>query len=905
MRLPNQILVTAAIVLSFPITKSFGQALVSGRVVDGSGNPLGDVLVQLAVKGLSTTTGADGTFELRDDATVLPFSSARLGVSKVELRGGMLGIAAGPRGARIGARLYDARGRVVSVVFEARLRQGQVLQAPVFERAAGVAHGVYVLEVCIDGAVGRYKILKAGRSAQPLLSLASPAALAKELAAVDTLRLTKSGCTTKDLVLQESGAALGDIVLACAGDELHVPPLTEYLTNDDTPVPTGKTVRWVSPTGSGSGISESSPGSLQAMLSASASGNVVVALGGFYDCPAGITIPAGVTLMAKPGEAAVVDGGVEFKAFRTPNSGAWTLVDGTKKIWKSSATFGSGGNETFGYWVEFDHVHQIVPAPNLAALQAPATAGESFETYAGPCGYLDADGHVYIRFQRPTPAKYSAHADWQEHMWPRHPEAVTDGVLTYPVTKDPNAYEIRLFRWGDTQSFNVGNGVTIGSGINAQGHRYTLRANASNITVRRGTFLNMMGAVWAEAGIRVDNVFFDRCRFSDGSKRHLSRAEWKFGGPLEPKRSSFLYPDWRGDAGEMGRIWFRNCTIADYHDIMASSKAHQQFRFRNCTVFNILDDGFQTSNMQGRIEIGFCFFLNSALGGNNDGVNGDDPNPGQWYVHHNVFDNRSNKNSQWGKAVSPGFMYLPHSPNGYQPRKNYNNTEIWAPDVEGHTQSGLEYPSHDRKNLFTISAHEVFNNIVIRHDVFRYSSDICNQYTSHPTDFVIRKIMTSGANEKWDYNLYYRDLPPPREGGQAQFGGMHDGLIGADDNTGPQDPIFYATLADFRASPHFANSKAAYAPGFEAHGIDAKPTLASIENFPADRFKYRPAPGAEVTTATSTSLSGENWWSTPPTWGRTVGAENEELPWDGLAPSAFKGALDPNGTEINVGALSP
>jgi len=899
-----------ALVVILSSVPLFAQALVSGRVVDGSASPLADVTVELVVKGLSTTTAADGTFEFRGDATVAPFSARHSGGPTVQVQRGMLHVAAGAAAVHMRARLFDARGRVVVTVCEGALRPGATLRAPVFGKAADVAHGVYVLEVNIDGTTGRYRMLHAGRFGKLSLPAASPAALAKALAAVDTLRLSKSGCTTKNTAIESYGAALGDIALSCGGSgELRVPSLTEYLTNDDTPVPSGKTVRWASPTGSGSGASETSPGNLQTMLTASASGNVVVALGGFYDCPNGVTIPAGVTLMAKPGEAAVVDAGLEFKAFRTPNSGAWVLVDATKKIWKSAATFGSPNVRLFGFWIEFGHVHQIIPVTTAAWLEAPATAGNSPDTYAGPCALLYPDGHVYIRFQRPTPAKYSAGSKWRSDLWPGHPEAIKNGVLSYPVTEDANKYEIRMFRWNrPSRMFIFGSDVTIGPGVNAQGQAWGFNCAATNLKVKRGTFLTTYRGVAADQSRSLGNAFFDRCRFSDGSKRHLARAEWKFGGPIEGERSVFLNAYW-DTPDNLGKIWFRNCTIADYHEIMTSTKAHQQFRFRNCAIFNIVDDGFQTGNMLGRVEIGYCFFLNSAIGGNNNDDDGDDPNPGQWYVHHNVFDNRSQKVSGWG-TFSPGIMYLGHSNTGNQPRKNYNNTLIWGPDVEGKTSCGLAHPCHDRKVPFTMSAHEVFNNIVIRHDVLRYDPDVGGSTRDQQSDFVCKMLITSGANEKWDYNLYYRDVPPPPVGAKDVFDGFYDGIIGVSDDDGPDqnpsDPMFitthptyYASLDDFRASPHFQHSKAAYGPGFEAHSTDSKPALPSIDNFPTDRYKYRPSPAATVTTATSTSLSGEDWWSTPPSWGR------EPFPWDGLAPSSWKGAMEPDGAAITVGVLKP
>jgi hypothetical protein len=116
-------------------------------------------------------------------------------------------------------------------------------------------------------------------------------------------------------------------------------------------------------------------------------------------------------------------------------------------------------------------------------------------------------------------------------------------------------------------------------------------------------------------------------------------------------------------------------------------------------------------------------------------------------------------------------------------------------------------------------------------------------------------------------------------------------------------------LAAWHASAAFTLSKGsgsrrgAYAPGFEGNSTEAKPTLPSLDNFPSDRFQYRPSATSAVTTATDDSLSGEDWWSTPPTWGGNY------FPWDDgerrLAPSPWKGALDPNGNILPIGVQNP
>ena len=206
----------------------------------------------------------------------------------------------------------------------------------------------------------------------------------------------------------------------------------------------------------------------------------------------------------------------------------------------------------------------------------------------------------------------------------------------------------------------------------------------------------------------------------------------------------------------------------------------------------------------------------------------------------------------------------------------------------------------------------MFNNIIIRQvwNGKRYNPTAGDGYVGSSGNFPNRSDFAFGpdsnthpdrSNELWDYNLYYRDL----DGTAAVNNFIHKMQVTGSLTRGTN----FASLAAYKASAAFQNStqagaeRAAYAPGIEGNSTDVKPTLPSLDNFPADRLKYRPAATAAVTTATSTSLTGANWWTSPPTWG------DDYFPWnDGektLAPSNWKGALDPNGTTMPVGVQNP
>jgi hypothetical protein len=176
----------------------------------------------------------------------------------------------------------------------------------------------------------------------------------------------------------------------------------------------------------------------------------------------------------------------------------------------------------------------------------------------------------------------------------------------------------------------------------------------------------------------------------------------------------------------------------------------------------------------------------------------------------------------------------------------------------------------------------------------RYSNIFQNQ-----SDFVCGRqhCDPNASNELWDFNMYYKDVP-----------NAVDGLFSETSASGRPGSSF-ASLAAFKASALFTLSKTsgskrgAYPPGFENSSTDSRPTLPSLDDFPGSRFLYRPTAQTQVTTATTGSLSGADWWSTPPSWGAQF------FSWSAgggsVAPSGWKGALDPNGSTITVGVLDP
>ncbi len=885
---PARVSAAAACVVVLSVAPLLTAALVSGRVVDGSGVPLGDVAVQLAVKGLSATTGADGTFELRDDATVLPNSSVRFGVSTVDLRGGVLSVVASPRGARASARLYDARGRVVSVLFEGVLRPGATLRAPVFGKAAGLAHGVYLLEVGIDGMVGRYEILHAGRSAEQSLSLTSPASLAKALAAVDTLRLSRGSCTAKTIVIEQYGVDLGDITLPCAGDGIRIPSLTSFLPNDGA-LPAGPLVYvFDSNVANGSGSDAANAKEIQAAINAATPGQTLVAVaaepGGtsFYDRPDGLTWTSAtsgssdsrIALIARPGDAVVIDRGRAFAAFRTPSPGqstVWTQSGLSsdhisKKMWRSVQNFGgSTARPLSGKWNEFDAPHFIPPYQNLTDLSAPVGVNDMPTNYAGPGAVLHSDGYVYIRMQKPYPGKYSAGDKWPSdgRLFDAPGKEVGGGKLDFPITEDPRDYAIYLAVSGGTAFSLAGKKYwTIGDGINSNCYQTTIYpGGAANIGLGRGLhycnrwFMQQGGGSWGD-------FTCNRTRISVGSQRHLSFVEFKFGARYfeNTGRGSL----WETATGALAsNLHFVDCTIHGFFDLAVGGSPGGH-KFIHCDIWDVMDDGIQHDpGTLSNVEYGWCYLLSAGFDGPEYG--GGLVCPGAWYVHHNIMDYRALRVADvGGREPYPMSLVQYHSANASRPGKYFNNTAVVMTDAMD--QQRIPFDMFSRRNASPV-AHECFNNILLVCNGAVGASTRYNSTSPYagPSDQVIKGLYDDD-NSKYDYNLYWRDPAlAPFVKGIIEINGIGQG---------------YNTLAA-ATSAH---------PGIEPHGVEAKPAIPTIDNYPDGRYKYRPTADANVTSAytgQANSPAGESMAAWP------------------AQPSPWKGALDPNGTDMTVGVRNP
>ena len=210
------------------------------------------------------------------------------------------------------------------------------------------------------------------------------------------------------------------------------------------------------------------------------------------------------------------------------------------------------------------------------------------------------------------------------------------------------------------------------------------------------------------------------------------------------------------------------------------------------------------------------------------------------------------------------------------------------PDNSGLDAGCFANHAHGAKYNFAAEYHEYWNNIACIVSDKRY---VGAQFAAWqgPADAPIYRFITNGGSkEAHDYCLLYRDTPFHPNTPSAFTNGIIM-AVGAPD-VGEQN---FATMAAWKASTYFNNSKSVYSPGYHANSVNEDPQIPSAVRTPASfdvRRDYRPRNARAVSLARTTT-------STTPAGQSTAG-------WT-VSPSPWIGALDPNGSTMPVGVQNP
>jgi len=211
----------ARVILTLSVLASGAQSLLSGRVVDSGNQGIPGVEVHLVNKDLTATTGADGSFELYDDATVREATIASTMPAQVKLAGGRAEISTGSAAARVSIGLYELRGRLVAAVFDDAVGPMQHRSIPLVPGRPGneFASGVYVARVTVNGQPFAVRSFSPGgaATAATLWTGQANGGLQRAAVVVDSAWFSKDGCTAKKLVVEQYNADLGDVTVECHG----------------------------------------------------------------------------------------------------------------------------------------------------------------------------------------------------------------------------------------------------------------------------------------------------------------------------------------------------------------------------------------------------------------------------------------------------------------------------------------------------------------------------------------------------------------------------------------------------------------------------------------------------------------------------------------------------------------
>jgi hypothetical protein len=314
----------------------------------------------------------------------------------------------------------------------------------------------------------------------------------------------------------------------------------------------------------------------------------------------------------------------------------------------------------------------------------------------------------------------------------------------------------------------------------------------------------------------------------------------------------------------------------------------------------IMDDGFQVApNAFQRMNLHYCYFLDSAYGGPGDSGTA----AGPMYISHCIFDNRCPRlvdcTNPQGEPFFMPLMQTHFTGGCQQPLKWYNNTIIWAPDTQGAVDSYMNHITGNENA--TIAWHETFNNIYVRIDYQRYTGTdfVGNNWMGHQDEVVSSLNCGGESHELYDYEILHRDVPNPAS---PFFKWCLDSTVHGQ-SVFSHGAGSYSSLANWLAGVQseaggvankFNESKGIYAPGFHAHSfqvnpqIPSCPTGGSVPDFDTRR-NYRPA-----------ASQANNGFS-----GTTNAPSGESMAGWKVKPSPWIGALNPGATDMPVGVQNP
>ena len=532
-----------------------------------------------------------------------------------------------------------------------------------------------------------------------------------------------------------------------------------------------------------------------------------------------------ITIRNHPGESPIVDGALP--EFRRPGNADWEIVDPAIHLYVSRKSY-PDPQILHGY---FDHggvKYKLVGYDEFADLTATSQfASEEIPFYVGPgAHWRKSDGKLYVRMVQSDIAR-------------------ENGYDLPGLPTDPREIAILLSGNGTVLRAEKESAHVHLEGLTVQGQEHALEfapGGASHFTITNSRFLG--GRYNVMLGADTHDVLFEGITIDGGAPDWIAWLDVKSGR----RPAQHLEAPGLKVARGVRNLEVRNCTFRRLFDGINSNDGGVNVYVHHNLFENIRDDCYQLGTHAHDVEVAYNRMIHVSKGPSFQG-RGDSPRPGTKYYHHNIIDcsrkwlfaRRSadgaiarldrvkyidDRGEVWARPVGS------HGESAKDPWKIYHNTILFGQELNG-TGVGLEY-FHGL--LFDPAVpQEVYNNIIVQVADYWLSSGA----------------RVADGSQVFDGNLYHR-IP---QDASHPFLHRWSGANGTRD---------FHSLAEFRVSPLFHESKRHYAPGFENSGVAADPRLDG---------EYRPAAGGPAAT----------------------GAVPVPAHWPGNRGETFRGALAPGG----------
>ena len=423
--------------------------------------------------------------------------------------------------------------------------------------------------------------------------------------------------------------------------------------------------------------------------------------------------------------------------------------------------------------------------------------------------------------------------------------------MPYPSNPNPNKTEITLYTRRNlitienSASYINLEGLTLRCGAQA----ISFGAGANHINIRNSDIKG--GRTTFMLNDTAHHIVFDGITMNGYMPPWVSFTDVKL--ETQPENDAATTPAYFLKLGifnmrdNVNNIEIKNSSFRNTFDGIVGHVIHD-IHIHDNLFYGVRDDIWQVNTGSYAWEIDHNKFIYAkGISRQEQGVN--PPEPGTKYIHHNIFDlTRQQLHGRPGteifEATGDGMTYGPafarHGNDGVglgDPWKIYNNTFIIANAVNGNNFKQSVGHEYDYAAFIPGNPQEVYNNIFIQTAEQRLSDH------GHNAD-------VSNGSQIYDGNLYYRPSPAPLE---ALFVNYRNGATESN----------FSSLAAFKSSVFFNDSKGKYPPGIENSAVEADPMLDS-DHYPA-------ASGPAATGAINLSAKG----------------------WPGTDGAVYRGALAP------------